>query len=85
MEQQNPFVGTFETGRHYQVHKSYVYVAPIVAVFAAVFITLLNGAKGWAELFMAFKNGDINANPLVVIGLAILGFAVLVGVFVLLY
>lgn len=85
MEQQNPFVGTFETGRHYKVHKSYVYVAPVVAVFVAVFITLLNGAKGWAELFIALKNGDINASPLLVIGLAVLGLAVLVGVFVLLY
>ena len=82
MEQANPFIATFETGRHYKVHKSYVYVAPIVAVLAVVFVTLINGARGWVDLVMAVRNGEINVDPLVVIGLAVLGLVVLVGLFV---
>jgi len=85
MARGNPFVATFETGRHYQVHKSYVYVAPVVAVVAAVFVTLLNGARGWIELAMALRNGDLSVNPLVIVGLVVLGLVVLVGAFVLLY
>ena len=52
MEQANPFIATFETGRHYKVHKSYVYVAPIVAVLAVVFVTLINGARGFWDIFI---------------------------------
>lgn len=85
MNQTNPYVATFETGRHYQVHKSYVYVAPVVAVIAAIFITLINGVQGWVKLARAVQNGDINANPLLIVGFVVLGIVVLVGIFVLLY
>ena len=85
MDQANRFVVTFETGRHYQVHKSYVYVAPLVAVVAAIFLTLVNGARGWIDLAMAVRNGDINMSPLLILGFAVLGVVVLVGIFVLLY
>lgn len=85
MEQANPFIATFETGRHYKVHKSYVYVAPIVAVLAVIFVTLINGARGWVDLAMAVRNGEINVDPLVIVGLSVLGLVVLVGLFVLLY
>lgn len=85
MSQANPFIATFETGRHYKVHKSYVYVAPIVAVFAVVFITLINGVQGWVQLARAVQNGDVHVDPLLVIGLVLLGLAVVVGLFVGLY
>ena len=85
MEQANPFVGTFETGRHYQVHKSYVYVAPVVAMLVFVVVVLLNGAQGIIQLALAIRNGDIAVNPLFVVGGIVLGFIVLVGAFVGLY
>ncbi len=85
MEQANPFVATFETGRHYKVHKSYVYVAPIVAVIFTIFVVFINGIQGWVELYMAFQSGKIGVNPLFVIGGIILGLAVVIGAFVGLY
>ena len=85
MRQQNPFIATFETGRHYKVHKSYVWVAPIVAVVIFLFVTLVNGASGWVQLAIAIRNGEINVNPLLVVGIIVLGLAVLIGLFVGLY
>ena len=85
MEQQKPYVATFETGRHYQVHKSYIWVGPIVAVFAMAFLTLVNGIQGWIELAKAIQAGDIHVNPLLVIGLIVLGLIVLIGLFIGLY
>ena len=81
----NSFVGTFETGRHYKVHKSYVYVAPIMAVFVFVVVVLLNGMQGIVQLVIAVQNGDIAVNPLFVVLGVLGGFVVLVGAFVGLY
>ncbi len=81
----NPYIATFETGRHYKVHKSYIYVAPFVAVAAVIIVTLFNGMQGWIQLAIALQNGDINVNPLMVIGVVLLGLAVVVGAFVGLY
>ncbi len=79
------FPSTFQTGRHYKVHKSYIWVAPIVAFFAVVLVTLANGMQGWVELAMAIQRGDIAVNPLLVIGIAVLGVVVFVGLLVGLY
>ena len=81
----NPFVSTFETGKHYQVHRSYIYVAPIVAVIAALFFTLINGHRGIMDLVFAIQDGEISVSPLLVIGAVVLGFIVLVALFVALY
>lgn len=85
MEQQNPFVATFETGQHYRVHKSYIYVGPVVAVFAVIFVGALNGAQGLVQLGLAIHDGDIAVNPLLVVLAVILGIVVLIGLFVGLY
>ena len=85
MNEANPFIATFETGRHYKVHKSYVYVAPITAVAAVVIVTLLNGMSGWIDLYFALKRGDIGFSPLMVAGLIVLGLVVLIAIFVGLY
>ncbi len=85
MQQQNSFIATFETGRHYQVHKSYVYVAPIIALLAVVLVTLLNGMQGWIQLIKAIQDGDIAVNIALVGLFVVLGFGVIVGLFVLLY
>lgn len=79
------FASTFQTGRHYKVHKSYIWVAPIVAVAAFVFVVILNGAQGWVQLFMAVQNGDLQVNPLLVVGIAVLALAIIVAAFVGLY
>ena len=76
---------TFETGRHYKVHKSYVYVAPILAIVIFVFAVLINGMQGWVQLFMAIKDGEIDVNPALVIGGVLLGLALLIGAFYALY
>ncbi|MBQ9043678.1 MAG: PH domain-containing protein [Eggerthellaceae bacterium] len=81
----SPFRATFQTGRHYKVHKSYIWVAPIVAFFAVVFLTLINGMQGWVELAMAIQRGDIAVNPLLVIGVAVLSVVVFAGLLVGLY
>jgi len=81
VEQPNAFVATFETGRRYQVHKSYIWVGPIVAVGAMLFVMLTSGAQGVIDLIIAFQKGDINVNPLLVVGLVVLGLAALVGLF----
>lgn len=81
----NSYFSTFQTGRHYQVHRSYIWVAPIVAVIAFLFITLVNGMQGWVQLYMAIQRGDLQVNPLVIVGVIVLGVVVLVGLFVGLY
>ena len=85
MNQPNPFVATFQTGRHYKVHKSYIWVAPITAVLAFVAIAFLNGIQGLVQLAIAIQNGDIGVNPLLVAVLVVLALAVLVGLFMGLY
>ncbi|MBQ6391070.1 MAG: PH domain-containing protein [Eggerthellaceae bacterium] len=85
MSEANPFIATFETGRHYKVHKSYVYVAPIVAVIAVVFVVFVNGLEGLIRLYSAMQRGDISFNPLLAVGLVVLGLAVIIAAFVGLY
>lgn len=72
-----PFIGTFETGRHYQVHKSYIWAAPILAAAAVVGVGLINGAQGLAQLFFALRDGDIVVNPLVAVAIVIGGLVLL--------
>lgn len=81
----NPFVATFQTGRHYKVHKSYVYVAPIVAVITVVFVTFVSGLQGWIELFLALQRGGISLDVLQVVGFGALGLVVLIAALVGLY
>ena len=81
----SPFVGTFETGRHYRVHKSYVYAAPILAVLAVVGVTLLNGMQGWVDLVFAIRDGKLAVNVLFVVLGIVGGLVLLVAVCVGLY
>ena len=81
----SPFIATFETGRHYQVHKSYIWLGPIVAVFAVVFATLINGMQGWIQLATAIQDGELQVNPFLVIGLILLALVVFIGLFIGLY
>lgn len=85
MEQTNTFVASFETGRRYQVHKSYVWVGPIVAIGATAFVALTSGAQGLIDLILAFQRGDINVNPVLAVGLGLFGLVVLVGLLTGLY
>ena len=79
------YPGSGETGRHDNVHRSYLWVAPILAVVVFVFAVLVNGAQGWIQLFMAIQSGEIQVNPVLVVAGTVLGLAVLVGVFIGLY
>ena len=81
MGEANPFIATFETGRHYKVHKSYVYVAPIVAVLAVVFISLLNSVQGLVQLYEAVQRDEIAFNPVLVVVLIVVGLAVVIAAF----
>lgn len=81
----NPFVGTFETGKHYQVHKSYVWAAPIIAAAAVVGVGFLNGFQGLVQLFFAVRNGELAVNPLLVIAVAVGALALLNALLVGLY
>ena len=81
----SPMLSTFQTGRHYKVHKSYIWVAPIMAVIVFVFVVFLNGMQGWIELYRAIQSGAISVNPLFVVLGIVFGFVVLVGAFIGLY
>ena len=85
MNEANPLIATFETGRHYKVHKSYIYVAPVVAVVAVIIIGVMNGMQGLLQLYFALQRGDISFNPLLVTGLIILGLVVIFAAFIGLY
>ena len=74
----SPFVGTFETGRHYRVHKSYIFAAPILAVSAVLVVVLLNGMQGWIDLFFAIRDGKLAVNVMLVV-VAVVGGLVLVN------
>ncbi|MBQ9003520.1 MAG: PH domain-containing protein [Eggerthellaceae bacterium] len=76
---------SFETGRHYKVHRSYIWVAPIVAVLAVTLVSIMNGSQGLFHLFVAIRDGKLSVNVPLVIGLTILGFAVVIGLFIGLY
>ena len=85
MNEANPLIAAFETGRHYKVHKSYIYVAPVVAVVAVMVIGIMNGMQGLLQLYFALQRGDISFNPLLVTGLIVLGLAVVFAAFIGLY
>lgn len=85
----DPYTVTFETGRHYKVHKSYIWVGPLLALAAVVVVVLLNGGSSWAELFMLVQEGylgvDILWAVLFVLGGFLLLWLVIVGIYALAY
>ena len=58
--QPSPFVVTFETGRHYKVHKSYVWLGPVVAVLAVAVIALANSMPGIMQGISALRDSDVH-------------------------
>lgn len=83
------FPVTFETGKHYQVHKSYIWLGPLLSAIAVLFLIALNGMQGWIELARAISGGELNVNVLLVVavflgGLVVL-YALLVGLYALAY
>ena len=41
----NPYIAMFETGKHYKVQKSYIAMAPVIALFVAIVFTVFNSLE----------------------------------------
>lgn len=80
---------TFETGRHYKVHKSYMWLGPLVATLMVIIIVALNGAQGIVQLIIAIRNHGLHVNGLLVIVICVAAIAVVyfivLGVYALAY
>ena len=78
----------FQTGQAYKVHRSYIFMGPMV-VFAVLAIGLLNGSSGIAELFVALKRAGVDVPAFIVVALGLIAlvvlYALLVGVYVIAY
>ena len=85
MPQETRFIATFETGRHYKVHRSYIWVGPITATAAVIVVVLLNSIQGLVQLGLAIRDGNIAVSVPLAIGLGALGLFVLFGLLVGLY
>ena len=83
--QPSPFVVTFETGRHYKVHKSYVWLGPVVAVLAVAVIALANSMPGIMQGITALQNADVHVPVLAAVAGAIIGLVVLYGIVLAVY
>lgn len=85
----DPYTVTFETGRHYKVHKSYIWMGPLLALGAVILVVLLNGSSGWAELFMLVQQGvlevDVLWAVLAVFGGFLLIWLAITGIYALAY
>ena len=77
------FPVTFETGKHYQVHKSYIWLGPLLALITVVLIFVLNSIGLIVEIANELGAGRLNV--LVVILVCIGGLLLLYGLTVLLY
>ena len=83
--QPSPFVVTFETGRHYKVHKSYVWLGPVVAVLAVAVIALANSMPGIMQGITALQDADVHVPLLAAVLGGIVGLAVLYGIVLAVY
>ena len=77
------FPVTFETGKHYQVHKSYIWLGPLLALITVVLIFVLNSIGLIVEIANELGAGRLNV--LIVILVCIGGLLLLYGLTVLLY
>ncbi|MBO4352652.1 MAG: PH domain-containing protein [Eggerthellaceae bacterium] len=80
--QASPFVVTFETGKHYKVHKSYVWLGPAVAVLAVLVVVLLNSIQGIMQGLSALQASGVAVSAVAVVAGGVVGLAVLYGILV---
>lgn len=76
---------TFETGKHYRVDKSYIWLGPIVAIAAVLFFAIVSNLGALVDLYFAFQSGFDSSILVLVVGLFVLGLAVIFGLIVLIY
>ena len=85
----SPFVATFETGRHYKVHKSYVWLGPLVAELVFIVIAAVNSIQGIVAAAKYLRESEIGSNVLAIvlagIGALVLLYFILVGLYALAY
>ena len=79
----------FKTGEHYKVHKSYIYLGPVVGTLGVIVLIALNGMQGWIELFRAVAEHELPVDALgivlIVVGGILLLLALMVGLYALAY
>lgn len=78
MPSEQRYIATFQTGRHYKVHRSYIWIAPLVALVAVIVVAAINGIQGLVQLGRAIEHGYIAANPIVIV---VITLAVIVAAF----
>ena len=83
--QSSPFVVTFETGRHYKVHKSYVWLGPVVAVLAVAIVTLANSMPGIMQGVAALQDSDVHIPVFAAVLGVVVGLIVLYGIVLAIY
>lgn len=75
--------GTFVIDKPYHVHKSYIFVAPVLTTLLVVVVALLQGAEGLIQLYFAFRDqAEAIDFPLIILGVMgalLLLFAVVIG------
>ena len=57
----NPYIAMFETGKHYKVQKSYIAMAPVIALFVAIVFAVFNNLED--KLYMALDVLDTVTGP----------------------
>ena len=83
--QPSPFVVTFETGRHYKVHKSYVWLGPVVAVLAVAVIALANSMPGIMQGISALRDSDVHIPVFAAVVGVVVGLVALYGIVLAVY
>lgn len=69
----------FQTGEHYQVHRSYIFMGPLM-VFTVVVIILLSNIKDAGDLIVALREMGVNAPLLLVAGVLVASALALYGI-----
>ena len=71
---------SFETGKHYKVHGSYIWLAPIVVTLAIVLVGGLNSVQGIIGAVAALQQHGVLPKAILTILLVIIGIAVVYGI-----
>ena len=76
---------TFQTGVHYQVHKSYVWLGPVLSVLTVAVVAALNSIPALVELFDYLSHHSDFMGILLWVGGGLLALLVIYGIVLVIY
>jgi putative membrane protein len=76
---------SFETGRHYKVHRSYVWLGPIIATISILVIVALNGMQGIIRGIEALHSAGVVLNAFLTVLIIVAIIAGVYGIICLIY